>query len=319
MEQSKKRLEIIQAAKLYYYGNMSQEQIGHLMGISRPRVSRLLTEARQLNIVKITVQDPQDSAESAARKLKQRFALKYVEVVPSGNNEEAAKSNVGRAASKFLNEHISDHSKIGISWGTTLAAFTREFQAKSQIPGARVVQLVGGTYIENLNIDGRELVKVLAKKLGCAHSILQAPLVVHNAALRDLLMQEPAVIAHFEHIHSLDMAFVGIGTAYYKDSIAFRANYIEEAESRELGEKRLVCDICGHQLLADGTEPQTFLSNRIVGITLPELHQVPLVVGLCAGHKKAAPLAAALRGRHINAVILDEVSAIALMAAANTL
>ena len=315
MEQSKKRRDIIQAAKLYYYGNMSQDEIAHLMGISRPKVSRLLSEARQLKIVQITVHDSQDSCEALGEKLRQYFGLSYVKVVPSGNNEETAKDNVGQAASQLLNERIHDSSKIGISWGTTLASFTREFQAKMPVPNARIVQLVGGTYSENLNIDGRELVKVLAKKLSCTPSILQAPLIVHNSALRDLLMQEPAVIAHFRHIHTLDMAFVGIGASYYKDSIAFRANYIAEAEGRELSALGLVCDICGHQILADGSEPDTFLSNRIVGVSLEELHRIPLVVGLCVSHKKAASLLAALRGKHINAMIIDEIAAIALLAA----
>lgn len=315
MEQSRKRQDIIRAAKLYYYGNMSQDEISRLMGISRPKVSRLLTEARQLNIVQITVHDPQDSCAQLAKNLQQHFKLQYVTVVDSGNSEESAKENVGRAASSFLNTHIRDGSKIGISWGTTLASFTREFHADAPMPHARIVQLVGGTYSENLNIDGRELVKVLAKKLQCAHSILQAPLIVHNAALRDLLMQEPAVLAHFRHIRTLDMAFVGIGTSYYKDSIAYRADYIAEEEGRKLNELGLVCDICGRQLLEDGSEPTTFLSNRVVGISLEELHRIPLVVGLCTGHKKAAPLLAALRGRHINSMIIDEVAAIALLAA----
>ena len=47
MEHSKKRKDLIEVAKLYYYGNLSQDQIAKLMGLSRPKVSRLLAEARQ--------------------------------------------------------------------------------------------------------------------------------------------------------------------------------------------------------------------------------------------------------------------------------
>lgn len=315
MEQSQKRKDIIKAAKLYYYGNMSQQEIAQLMNISRPKVSRLLTEARQLNIVQITIRDPRMSLEQNAEKLKKHFNLRFVSVVPSAVNDEATKVNVGRAASDYLNSNMQDHTKIGISWGTTLCAFTREFQAKTSFPNAMVVQLVGGTYSQNLNIDARELVKVIAHKLQCNHSILQAPLIVSDPALRDLLMKEPAIIEHFRQIHSLDIAFVGLGSSYYKDSIAYRANYIEENEAKRLGELGLVCDICGHQLREDGSEPDTFLSNRVVGVTMEELHQIPTVVGLCAGHKKTQPILAALRGRHINALIIDEIAAISLLTA----
>lgn len=315
MEQSQKRKDIIKAAKLYYYGNMSQQEIAQLMDISRPKVSRLLTEARQLNIVQISIRDPRMSLEQNAQKLKKHFNLQHVGIVPNANTDEATKISIGRAASDFLNAHIQENTRIGLSWGTTLCAFTQEFQAKAPAPNAKIVQLVGGTYSQNLNIDARELVKVIANKLQCGHSILQAPLIVSVPALREMLMQEPAVMEHFRQIHSLDIAFVGLGTSYYKDSIAYRANYIEESEARRLGELGLVCDICGHQLLEDGTEPETFLSNRVIGVTLEELHQIPLVVGLCSGHKKTLPILAALRGQHINALIIDEVAAISLLTA----
>lgn len=313
MEQSQKRRDMIKASKLYYFGNMSQEEIARLMGISRPKVSRLLTEARQLNIVQITVNDCHESNDENARLLAQRFQLQYVQIVPSGNCEEAAKTNVGLAASDLLNARIQPNSTIGISWGTTLAAFARTFRAKHPVPGAKMVQLVGGTYSQSLNIDGRELVRSISKKLQCEHHLLQAPFIVHNPALRDLLMQEPAVKEHFRLIHNLDMAFVGIGASYYKDSIAFRSHYIEEDEARQLSDLGLVCDICGHQLLPDGHEPDTFLNDRVVGISLEDLDRTPFVVGLCVGHKKVTPLLAALHGHHLNAMIIDEVAAISLL------
>lgn len=319
MEQSQKRRDMIKAAKLYYYGNMSQDDIAQLMEISRPKVSRLLTEARQMGIVQISVNDPSASLSLNTEKLRRHFKLEYVSIVPTAATEEATKENIGCAASAFLNENIKENSRIGLSWGTTLSAFVRMFEAKRTAPNAKVVQLVGGTYSQSLNIDGRELVKTLARKLECEHSILQAPLIVHNPALRELMMQEPAVMEHFRLIHTLDLAFVGVGASYYKDSIAYRAHYIAEEEGKQLHELGLVCDICGHQLMADGTEPTTFLSNRVIGVSLAELKQVPLVIGLCAGHKKVTPLLAALRGSYLTGLIIDEVAAIELITAEHIL
>ena len=313
MEQSTKRKNMIKIAKMYYYGNMSQDDIANVMDMSRPKISRMLAEARKFNIVQITVHDQSSSNAQNEQKLRDHFNLEHVSIVPTATSALATKENIGISASNLLNERICENSKIGISWGTTLEAFTREFVAKHPAPLAKAVQLVGGTYSQSLNIDGRELVKELAKKLQCKHSLLQAPLIVHNPALRDLLMQEPAVMEHFELINKLDIAFVGIGFANYKDSIAYRAHYIEENEGLRLSELGLVCDICGHQLAQDGTEPNTFLSNRVVGISLAELNRVPLVVGLAEGHKKVIPILAALRGHHINAMIIDEVAAISLI------
>lgn len=316
MTLSKKRQDMIQAAKLYYYGNMSQEAIAELLHISRPKVSRLLAEARQLNIVKISIHETNLSFQRNEETLKEHFNLKYVCIVPSGNNEDIAKQNVGKAAADFLNEHINDHSRIGLSWGTTLAAFVQNFKSKTPMPDALVMQLVGGTYSKNLNEDGRQLVDILAQKLQCRHSILQAPLMVTNPMLRDLLMQEPTVMEHFKQIKQLDIAFVGMGYSFfnYRDTIAYRTRCIGDDEARRLFELGLVCDVCGHPLLPDGTEPETFLTNRMIGITLEELNNIPLVVGVCVGHKKMRATLAALKGHHVNALIIDEVLAIALLA-----
>lgn len=321
MEQSKKRKDIIKVAKLYYYGNLSQDQIAAMLGLSRPKVSRLLAEARQLNIVQITIRDPNVSYEKNEEKIRSHFGLKYVRIVPSGNSEEAAKRNVGRAASELLNQSLKEDIRIGISWGTTLSAFVREYQPKAPMPRATVVQLAGGMYSQSLNIDARELVKTLSGKLQCGHSLLHAPLIVSNPMLKDLLMQEPAMIDHKRQVDTLDVAFVGLGHSYdfYKESIVYRAEYTEEEEAQYLHKLGLVCDICGHQLLADGTEPETFLSNRVISVDLEELHRVPLVVGLCVGYRKAQSILSALRGGHINGVVLDEIAAIALIAAAKIL
>ena len=316
MELSQKRQDMIKAAKLYYFGNMPQDEIAEMMGISRPKVSRLLTEARQIGVVKVSVSEPDDSLEETTRRIRETFGLRRVIIVPSGANEDIAKANVGRAASDFLNENIRPESKIGISWGTTLATFAREFRAKEPCPHARVVQMIGGTYSQSLNIDGRELVKTISGKLQCRSSILHAPLLVHNPTLRDLLMQEPAVMEHFEHIRTLDMAFIGIGHAG-RDAVAVRANYIAEEEVRKLEAMGMVGDVCGHYITADGEVPETFLTSRVVGITPQQLRSIPLVAGLCVGHKKAEPILAVLRGHYINCLIIDEVAAISLLAAMN--
>ena len=47
MEPSSKRQSIIKAAKLYYYGNMSQEEIAQVMDVSEPRISQIHSRAIQ--------------------------------------------------------------------------------------------------------------------------------------------------------------------------------------------------------------------------------------------------------------------------------
>ena len=313
MQQSKKRQDLIKVAKLYYYGNMSQEKIAEVMQLSRPKISRMLTEARQMNIVQITIKDDSNSCEEIALKLKNHYHLQDVIVVPTGTSSDSTKNHLAIAGSDYLNSKLTDDLKIGLAWGTTLGEFVKSFKAKRQASNGNVVQLIGGTYSQILNIDGRELVKELAQKLNSNHSILQAPLVVHNPKLRDFYMEEPAVVEHFSIIENLDMAIIGIGTSYYKESVIYQSKYITEDEATQLSDLGLTCDICGRSLTADGKCPDTFLTNRIIGIDLNQLHKIPNVVGVSGGSYKVNPIIATLNGKHINSLITDEITALTII------
>lgn len=314
MEQSEKRKALIKVAKLYYYGHMSQEEIAKMMNISRPKVSRMLTAAHRYNLVQITIKDPLFSNTNVADSICEHFKLKEVIVVPAGQNKEEAKDNIGIAASEFLNSHLFDGIKIGISWGTTLNAFVSRFQTLKSVPHSFVAQLVGGTYNQNMHMDGRELVKTFALKLKCQYSLLQAPLLVHNPTLRDLLMEEPETIEHFNLLKNLDMAFVGIGSSNYKNSVLYKAKYIEADAAKELSSMGL-CDICGHQIDSAGNEPNLYLKNRHIGISLDDLKKSTMVIGLCAGNDKAEPIIAGIHGGYLDALIIDEIAALSLLEA----
>lgn len=314
MEPSSKRQSIIKAAKLYYYGNMSQDEIAQVMGVSRPKVSRLLAEGRQLNLVRVIIQDPGNSVAESEERIKAHYGLDYVKIVPTQHTAAATMALIGQTASAFLNEQIQEDSLVGITWGNTLNTFVHEFKARHPMPRATIVQMVGGLYSQTMNFDVREVTKDLARKLECRYSVLQTPMLVHNPKLRDMFMEEPSVKEHFQQLRRVQLAFVGVGSAYYKDSVVLQANFIDERTAQTLSDMGLVGDICGHQLMPDGSEPETFFSRRLISVSLEDLHRIPLVVGLCEGKKKVEPLRAVLRGHHINGLITDEVAAIALIA-----
>jgi DNA-binding transcriptional regulator LsrR (DeoR family) len=312
MQQNEKRRLMIKTAKLYYYGHMTQEEISQMLDISRPKVARLLAEAERLGIVQVTVNDPYFNREEAAELLRSHLGLKQVVIVPSGSGLKDAKDNIGRAGSELLNRQLTDTIKIGISWGTTVNAFVSQFQPLRQLPRARVVQLVGGMYSQSMHMDGREMARALANKLHCQFSALQTPMFVHNPDLRELIMREPETQEHFRFYDELDMAFVGIGSSNYKDSVIYKANYIEEKEAREIYSLGL-CDICGHQIDQNGVEPVESLKNRLIGISLEDLRRVPMVVGMCAGKDRTMSILSGVRGGYLKALVVDEIAAITLI------
>lgn len=53
-----KQKKLAYVAKRYYLDDQKQSDIAQELGVSRPLVSRMLSEARELGIVEITVHEP---------------------------------------------------------------------------------------------------------------------------------------------------------------------------------------------------------------------------------------------------------------------
>src|SRR4051795_132127 len=73
----------VRAAELYYDDNKTQDEVGALLRISRFKVGRLLTQARENGIVRIEIVHPLARRLGLERELRERFALTDAVVVPS--------------------------------------------------------------------------------------------------------------------------------------------------------------------------------------------------------------------------------------------
>ncbi|MGG3325939.1 MarR family transcriptional regulator, partial [Bacillus velezensis] len=70
MDREKQQLSI-EAAKLYYQSDYSQQQIAERLNLSRPTVSRLLQYAKEKGYVQIRVMDPFEDLDELGAKLEE--------------------------------------------------------------------------------------------------------------------------------------------------------------------------------------------------------------------------------------------------------
>src|SRR5690554_7517802 len=94
-------LLMVRAAELYYDDNKTQDEIGALLGITRWKVGRLLTQARQTGIVRIDIVHPSARRLGLERELCARFGLKDAVVIPAPDAKDL-NANVARAAADYL-------------------------------------------------------------------------------------------------------------------------------------------------------------------------------------------------------------------------
>ena len=70
------RRQLTQISFLYYEKNMTQQEISKITGLSRIKVSRLLQKAKDMGIVKITV-DYSGSFLEMENKIAEKYKLNY--------------------------------------------------------------------------------------------------------------------------------------------------------------------------------------------------------------------------------------------------
>ena len=90
---------MVRIAQMYYRMNLSQEQIGERLGLSRFRVGRLLDRALREEIVRIEVVHPDARLVELEEQLVQRFGLLAAVVadVPAASGAGMAADDVARA------------------------------------------------------------------------------------------------------------------------------------------------------------------------------------------------------------------------------
>jgi len=81
-------LKLVEISRLYYETNLTQAEIAKRMNISRPAVSKLLSEARIRGIVTIEIKSPLMSDELLLRDLSEVYDLQGGLVVPSGSADD---------------------------------------------------------------------------------------------------------------------------------------------------------------------------------------------------------------------------------------
>ena len=182
-------------ASLYYEYNQSQSQIAKRLGVSSSKISRMLKEARDRSIVEIQIHIPVPHDFLLEQELIGAFGLQDAYVLRINGEETDAEilRSTGEIAAAYLDRIIptlGPNASIGVAWGTGVHATVN---ALPNNPGRQidVVQLTGG--VGALMVDGPDLARMVATKLGGRHYDLHAPMLVERPEVRAAFLSEPIV------------------------------------------------------------------------------------------------------------------------------
>ena len=78
--------------------------------------------------------------------------------------------------------------------------------------------------------------------------------------------------------------------------------------------ERATGDILARYFDVQGRPVESDLEDRIVGLSLEDVRQIPTVIAVAGGPSKVVPILGALRGRYVDVLITDETTAQQLLA-----
>jgi len=202
---------ILRAARLYYEGHYSQDQVASKLNTSRSNVSRMLSDAKRLGFVEIKIVSPTHKHEALSAQLSELLKINDVQVITSEANDLTL-NTVGRAAASALLKHLRDNQTIAISWGRGLEATVVNTHSET-LSGLKVTQLMGSLSSVNTSVSAEEVGRNLAKNLNAQFIPFLSPVVVSNAKTRDSLLEEESIAKTLRLARTAHVALVGIGSA----------------------------------------------------------------------------------------------------------
>lgn len=311
-DHTSKKTQLVEAARLYYEQNFSQQQIASKLGISRPGVSRILQRARDLGIVRIKIVDPEESNTELEKALKDRYKLKKVILVPNeGIDTSVVKERLGQAASIYLGQILEDDLVLGISWGSTMQEVVKHLTPQ-RMKGVTVVQLNGGIARADFDTHATEIPQITGKKLHAIPYSLPLPAVVDSAKLKRDILKEKNIAKTLNLAKQAKVALFTIG-AFSFDSVLVKADYFDRKEVEYLLSNQAVGDICSRIISEDGSICWDKLNARTVGIDLVDLKKKEYAIAVAGGSEKLRAIRAGLAGGYFNVLITDEWVAIELL------
>lgn len=299
---------LMAAARLYYLGGKSQAQVAEALGTSRSNVSRMLSEAQAQGIVEIRINDPAGRVHELEDELRRVFRLRDVRVASAGAGPAArVEDQVGTQAARLLLDNLKDSMRVALSWGHALQSMVYATTSDQEYHRLSLVQLVGGLSSVRNEISGQEIMRELAVRLGAEYRFLHAPATLETPRSRDALVAEPSIAEALVEAGRADIAFVGIGTPSHGSSAAILdALSLSEDERRAFWDAGPVGDVAARYYTADGVPVRGAVDDRILGLGLAELIDIPHVVGVAYGRAKTRGVLGALRGHIIDSLVCDE-------------
>ena len=284
-----KEKKLAYVARRYYLEDQRQSDIARELGVSRPMVSRMLAEARELGVVEITVHDPGARTATLLERLRLSTSVRGGALVEDGADEDATNQRLSQEAVALLGQ--LNTRRLGVGWGYLIGQLVTWLEQNPQpdSPVTDICPLVGNANIPARNYQSNENVRLMAQQLGAAPHFLYLPALPEGLEEKQLLCSTEVYRQIHQQWEQLDTALVNIGNYPSSPDFASLVRY---------GSLLQQYHACGRMLVYYFNEQGTVIQSDqdfAIQIPLDTLRQCPRIIGVCSANTGAKALLGALR------------------------
>ena len=313
--------QTVRAAWLYYVAGNTQEHTADLLGISRVKVNRLLAEARDAGIVKISIEHRFARMAELEETIRNRHKLSFCRTTPPlvsysasrrksmpsheklENEGPIARRAVGIVAADLLRERLQadESSVIGVGFGRTIAEVPN-YLCRMSKPKAKFVSAMG-SLTRSSAANPFEVVCHFAERTGGEGHLLPVPFIADSISDKQIFMSQRVFKQTLALAEQASFYLVTLGQCD-EYSLLFRHRLLSGIELQDLKRSGAVCDCMGKFFDADGQIVSSDLNQRTLAVDLEHLYDRELIL-LCAGRQKLRALKGLLKAGFVKGLIID--------------
>lgn len=289
MNHSREKLQkLAHVARRYYLEDWKQSDIARELGVSRPLVSRMLREARELGVVQIRIGPPEDDAPALLERLRRSTSVRDGALVEDGADDDATNQLLSQGAVQLIGQLRSRH--LGIGWGYLIGQLVTWLEKHPQ-PDSTVTHicpLVGNASIPARNYQSNENVRLIAQQLGAAPHFIYLPALPEGLEEKQLLCSTEIYRQIQRQWDQMDTALVNIGNYPSSPDFASLVRYGDLLQQEHT---------CGRLLIYYFNEAGKVIQSDqdfAIQIPLDTLRRCPNVIGVCSANTSIRALRGAL-------------------------
>lgn len=284
-----KQRKLAHVAQRYYLEDWKQSDIAEELGVSRPLISRMLREARELGVVEIVIHEPGAKSANLLERLRRTNAIQGGVLVEDGEDGDATNRLLSQGAVDLLRQIGT--RRLGVGWGYLIGQLVAWLEENPQLNSTvtDICPLVGNASIPARNYQSNENVRLMAQQLGAAPHFLYLPALPDNLEEKQLLCSTEVYRQIHQQWEQIDTALVNIGDYPSSPDFASLVRYGSLLQQQHA---------CGRMLVYYFNEDGTVIqSDQDFAIQVPieTLKRCPNIIGVCSANTSEKALRGALR------------------------